>query len=348
MKANKNILLTFDFELFLGSNSGSVENCLIKPTEELMKIVKKHEFSTVFFVDTLYMSRLKEVAKNNAAAANDYSKIISILQNVIDYGGYVFHHLHPHWIDAIYLENSNEWDVSNKDKFALNNLSNEEIEEVFKISDEIISEIYVGKNKPSFSGFRAGGLYAQPFSGFKNQMTKYNIKLDFSVLKNAKSSGDNGAYGFDYSIFPSENIYRFSDDLIVKDDKGDFIEIMMDQFNLDGLNKIMNGIYYRMNFKKPSWKRWGDGRASGNVLKSTVKTSKFSGKESFSIELLNKIKAKLYLKEVKKNDLIHIISHPKLFSPNNLEAFEFFIKGVSSKYTVESDVFKILNEYEII
>ncbi len=210
MKTIKNLLLTFDFELFLGANSGSVENCLIRPTEELMKIVKKHKVSTVFFVDTLYMSRLKEVAKNNTFAANDYTKIVTLLQAVIDFGGYVFHHLHPHWIDAIYLEESNEWDVSNKNKFALNNLSKEEIEEVFQQSEEIISEIYLGKNKPIFSGFRAGGLYAQPFNGFKNQMSKHNIKLDFSVLKNAKSSGDNGAYGFDYSVFPSENIFSIA------------------------------------------------------------------------------------------------------------------------------------------
>ncbi len=134
----------------------------------------------------------------------------------------------------------------------------------------------------------------------------------------------------------------------MKDDKGDFIEIMMDQFNLDGLNKIMNGIYYRMNFKKTSWKRWGDGRASGNVLKSTVKTSKFSGKESFSIELLNSFKAKLYLKEVNKSNFMHVISHPKLFSPHNLVAFDSFLHSVNSKYKIESDIFKILNQCEII
>ena len=31
------ILLTFDVELFLGHNSGTIENCIIRPTELIIK-----------------------------------------------------------------------------------------------------------------------------------------------------------------------------------------------------------------------------------------------------------------------------------------------------------------------
>jgi peptidoglycan/xylan/chitin deacetylase (PgdA/CDA1 family) len=347
MKNRKQILLTFDFELFLGSRSGTVDQCLIIPSIEALKVVKKYNMKTIFFVDTLYLHKLREVGHYNSKAKIDYQKIVKLLRNIIDEGGYIFHHLHPHWLDAVYLEEFNEWDVSNKTRFALNNLSAQEVDSVFEISNEIILEIYSDKRRPSISGFRAGGLYAQPISHFQNSMFKFNIRMDFSVLKNAKSHGSNGLYGFDFSVFPHQDIYKFSNDLIVNDEKGDFIEIMMDQLQLKGLNKIRNGIYYRLNKKKTSWKRWGNGQSSGNLLKSTTRTNRFSVNESFSIELLNTFKARLYFNNMKKNHFLHIISHPKLFSPNSIYSFDLLLQRLTSKYELESDVFKILKENNI-
>lgn len=344
----KDILLTFDFELFLGGRSGSVENCMIKPTNELMKIIKKHKLSTVFFVDTLYLSALKEQGKQNEKALIDYKVILNLLKSLIDHGSYIFHHIHPHWLDAKYLEEFNEWDVSDKTRFALNNLSASEIEKVFALSDEIISEIYEGKDKPPFFGYRAGGLYAQPFENYRNQMQKFNIKMDFSVLKNAKSTGGNGSYSFDYSVFPTEDIFKFSKDVVQKDDQGDFIEITMDQFKLKGFPKIINGLYYRRNFSKETWQRWGDGKSSGNILKSTKKANKFLSEETFSIELLNKYKASLYYNQVKEVDFVHLISHPKLFSSENLISFEKFISKTTKSFLVESDIYAILARKKMI
>ena len=348
MRTTKNILLTFDFELFLGERSGSVDNCLIKPTLELKKIIDRYELSTVFFVDTLYLHRLKEIATTNERAASDYSRIVSLLQSLVDSKAFIFHHIHPHWLDAKYLEELNEWDVSDKSRFALNNLTTEEVEKVFEHSEQIISEIYQNRTRPVLSGFRAGGLYAQPFSHFKSEMLKHGISIDFSVLKGAKSEGLNGLYGFDYSVFPTDTIFRFSDDLVKKDDEGAFIEIMMDQFKLEGVNKIINGIYYRKNVKKDSWKRWGDGKASGNVLKSSIKANRFSNEETYSIELLNKFKALLYAKHLKDENFLHMISHPKLFSQANIDSFELFIKKAMKRYKVETNVFGILENNNLV
>ncbi len=344
----KDILLTFDFELFLGDKSGSVENCLIKPTLEVKKIIDKYNLTSIFFVDTLYLYRLKKIASICEKAFNDYKKIINLLQSLIKSKSYIFHHIHPHWLDAIYLEDINQWDLSNKSRFAISNLTISEIEEVFFISNEILDEIYNSKLKPIYSGFRAGGLYAQPFGLFKSQFEKYNIKLDFSVLKNAKSTGLNGLYSFDYSNYPIDNIFSFSEDVVLKDDKGEFIEIMMDQFKLKGFPKIINGLYYRRNSNKDNWKRWGDGKASGNILKSTKKVNRFLSEETYSIELLNNYKASLYINQLKCDNFIHLISHPKLFSEANVEAFEKFISITLKKYIVETDVFKMLERSSML
>ncbi len=341
MKSQKQLLLTFDFELFLGSQSGTVENCLLKPTQEILKLLSKYKVSSIFFVDTLYLFKLKEISKIHENARIDYDKIIQLLREVISLNGYIFHHLHPHWLDAKYLSEINQWEVSDKSKFALSNLSQIEIEMVFEKSNEIISEIYKNSPTPPCFGFRAGGLYAQPFSQYKKEMDKYNILLDFSVLRNAKSDGNKGGYKFDYSYFPNEKIFRFSDEVNIEDKLGRFIEFTLDQCKLGGINKIINGLYYRRNIKKESWKRWGDGASSGNIVKSTKKVNKFKSEESFSIELLNNFKSNLYIKYFKNEDFLHLISHPKLFSEANLVAFDLFLLNVTTKYEIESDVFKI-------
>jgi hypothetical protein len=344
MKKEKSILLTFDFELFLGERSGSVQKCMIEPTKELLKCIDKHKMSTIFFVDTLYLYRLNEISKSNVKAKNDFETIITLLHEVIDLGGYVFHHLHPNWLDAIYLEEYNEWDVSNKDRFALSNLTKDEVATVFQYSEEIISLIYSGRNKPEVSGFRAGGLFAQPFTHYKEQMEQYNILLEMTVLKNSKGEGENGIRKFDFSTYPDEIIYNFSDDILVKDEKGKFIEIIMDQFKLKGIRKILNGIYYRKNVNKSSWKRWGDGKASGNVVQATTRSNKFLCEETYSIELLNKMKALFYVNEFKKENLLHLISHPKFFSQENVDALDVFLTKATRKYTIESDVFSIIKK----
>ena len=50
-----NIYFTFDYELFFGSNSGTIENCIVKPTNELIKIANKYNVKFTFFVDSGFL-----------------------------------------------------------------------------------------------------------------------------------------------------------------------------------------------------------------------------------------------------------------------------------------------------
>jgi peptidoglycan/xylan/chitin deacetylase (PgdA/CDA1 family) len=160
---DKQLLLTFDYELFLGGNSGSVLQCMLEPTEKIIPILKKHGLKAVFFIDTTYLMQLEKQALSHSLAKNDLNQIIKQLNNLIKDGHYLFHHLHPHWLDAIYNPESNTWDCSNHTHFALSNLTDEQISSLFTYSDNFIKGLYPEKNKPAFLGFRAGGLYSQPF-----------------------------------------------------------------------------------------------------------------------------------------------------------------------------------------
>ncbi len=60
-----NIFLTYDYELFFGEESGSVDKCMIEPTNELLKIAKEFNIKMTFFVDIGYLIKLKEFLPNN-------------------------------------------------------------------------------------------------------------------------------------------------------------------------------------------------------------------------------------------------------------------------------------------
>ena len=108
MKSIKHILLTFDYEPFLGARTGSVKKCLIEPTNHLIKILDIHQAKAVFFVDTLY---IQELGKRNELK-QDYLSVEAQLIDLYNNGHYIFPHIHPHWIDAIYLQNG-QFDLSN-------------------------------------------------------------------------------------------------------------------------------------------------------------------------------------------------------------------------------------------
>jgi hypothetical protein len=102
-----NILFTFDYELFLGKRSGTIGNCLISPTLKLLNIFSKHNISGIFFVDVLWLTRLKD--STSISAKTDLQKIVIQLQKIIADGHYLFLHIHPHWLDADYIEQENQW-----------------------------------------------------------------------------------------------------------------------------------------------------------------------------------------------------------------------------------------------
>jgi peptidoglycan/xylan/chitin deacetylase (PgdA/CDA1 family) len=340
----KHILLTFDFELFLGEKSGSVENSLIKPTKAILDVLKKHDLSPLFFVDTIYLHRLKEIALSHPRAKDDYNQIVELLREVIIHKGYLFHHIHPHWLDAVYDATNNQWDLTNKSKFTLGQLTESEIQLVFHQSQEILNELYAYHKKPKFLGFRAGGLYAQPFGAYKKYFIEHGISIDSSVLLGAHSSNALHGYAFDYTNCPNSTIYRFSNDICNKDSNGPFIEFAINQFEMKGIPKIINGIFYRLNKHNQKWQRFGDGSSSGNIIRSKSSQSRFRTTETFSIELLNDFKARLYFIQLRKVNYINILSHPKLFSQANIDAFDKFLGNSIRNYSIETDIFKIVEE----
>ena len=53
------ILLTFDYEVFFGRSTGSVERTMLEPTEALLELADRYGVKLVFFVDAGFILRLR-------------------------------------------------------------------------------------------------------------------------------------------------------------------------------------------------------------------------------------------------------------------------------------------------
>ena len=324
---NKIILHTFDYELFLGKRSGSLQNCLLSPSEEIRKLLKEFNLKAIFFVDTTYLFRLKNEAIKNQNCKKNLELIFEQLYQLKQEGHYIYHHIHPHWLDAIYLPEIDQWDLSNISKYAFSQIGPKERDAIMEFSFSVINEFE--DNKPS--GFRAGGLYIQPFEDFRLLFEKYNILYEFSVVPDDFSLSKE--FSYDFRNFPSEP-YKFKENLLINDETGHFIEFPISMIKLKGLSKIMNGLYYRLIENKNNN---FDGNPSSLPIINRTRNSRFSMQLPLSMEFLNPINKHSVLNLIEKNNYIHFLSHPKLITDKNLKSLEFILNKISKKYTLISD-----------
>jgi hypothetical protein len=327
MLSKKKLLLTFDYELFLGSRSGSVDNCIIIPTKKVLEILKLYKITgAIFFVDTTYLITLKN--NDNKNCQDDFEKIEKQIKDMKDAGHYVFPHLHPHWLDAKYLPEINQWDLSDTKKYSFSALNKDEKRYSFSQSIKVLEDIIGHQNE---WGYRAGGWCIQPFSDFKSFFKEYNVLYEFSVLKGYSCISD--FQNFNFVKAPEKKIYKFNDDVLIEDNNGMFTEIPISNIKRSLSTKILNSIFIKFLYKK-GITNYGDGLSTTSA---SVKESKSGNSEMASIELLTVINITDYIRKFEKMDFLHFISHPKMLNPHNLTCLEVFLKKVLSKHKLSTD-----------
>lgn len=340
----KKILLTFDYELFLGIRSGSVQKCLITPTKLVLNILKKSKAKAIFFVDTTYIFRLKELSLRHESCKNDLNSIVDQLNQIIQDGHYLFHHLHPHWLDATYLEEINEWDLSKNSRFSFNDISEDERLLIFEFSHTFLKELYVQNGKDILpEGYRAGGLYIEPFENFKKYFRDFGIKYEFSVVPEMYKEGKFLFYDFRGA---PKTPYRFGNKITEVDEYGDFKQFPVSNIEIRNFNKILNSFYFRI-YKNSKLSVFGDGNSVSNSINNPNKVSKkrffsqFSMTLPLSVELLNPVTRLQCEKWMKQHDYIHFLSHPKLLSQQSLDSMDVFLSKMNRRYTIEFDFINI-------
>lgn len=335
MKETKSILLTFDYELFLGERSGSVQKCMLEPTQKLLSIFEYFDFkNAIFFVDSTYLCRLNETAKQHPAAKADYNAVVKQVQDIISKGHYVFPHLHPHWLDAIYSVEQNNWKLPNLRKYRFNSLTEKERAEMMDASVALLNEIILPVNPHyKLDGYRAGGWCIQPFSDFYSLFKKHQIRYDFSVLKGMKNLST--AQYYDFENAPDKVSYKFEENPAVEDTRGNFYEIPISVIKVSARLQFLNKFWLKILWKSGN-RSSGDG--SGVVAeKKEYAENKKTDLEMVSVELLNTVKLLLYKRYLQQNKLMHFISHPKMLSTHNLKSLRNFLQYATTHFDIKSD-----------
>lgn len=117
------LLLSLDYELFFGAKSGSVDACLLKPTQALLRILQVHNVKLSLFVDAGFLCKLEEYSAHFPELLRAQKQIKKQLLSLCEQGHDIQLHIHPHWQDSYY--DGKTW-VSNTQRYRLHDFSTEE------------------------------------------------------------------------------------------------------------------------------------------------------------------------------------------------------------------------------
>jgi hypothetical protein len=314
----KNIFLTFDYELFLGEDSGSLENSILKPTDLLLDTLKECTAPATFYIDTIYIEKLLE---HNLL--DEYKLVKLQIQRMIKEGHRVELHLHPHWYDAIYIPETKRWKFPTYEHYRLHSYNETEIEHIFDKSVELLYNIvHEVDSNYKFYSYRAGGWCIQPFDKIKPSLEKHGIFVDSSSAYGMKS--ESIAHYFDFTNMPNKDIYKFYDNILEENQSGSFTEIASSVVSISVMFKILN----KLLLKLIKYQIYGDGK--GVDFNSTTVLSKFRrSKRILSIESISRFLINKLILQVKFNNVV-LTSHPKFLSKESFEV----IKVLAKKYQI--------------
>ena len=243
----KVVNITFDYELFFGANTGTIQNCLINPTNRLIDLAKKKNAKFVFFIDAGYLFKLNQFS-NYDKADSDLNLITEQLRLLVREGHEIGLHIHPHWEDCSF--DGKKW-IIKTERYKLSDFKPDQVEEIVDKYCKSLEDI-IGKK---ISSFRAGGWCIQPFAGIKNALLKNNLLIDSTVYKNGYHQFT--AHAYDFRKAPDLSEWKFSDNECVIDEKGAFLELAITPDRIPP--QFYYSLYFKMRVDPGSYKPEGDG-----------------------------------------------------------------------------------------
>lgn len=321
-----NILITLDYELFFGPNSGSVEKCILEPTQALLDIVEPLDIKFTCFVDSGYLVALERQLKEFPKLKNDYDEVVGQLRYLAHNGHGVELHVHPHWEDS-YFDGS-QW-VFDTSRYKLADFDKNEIHRIVTEYTTVLKKI----TGQAPIAYRAGGWSAQPFAPIGEALRANGIRKDSTVYPGGYYQSQNQS--FDFRKVPQfTSKYRFSENLVEIDSKGDFEEIPISAI------KVWPSFFWDFALKKLKKQTmhvsYGDGAAIPMSKKEVIR---LMSTPSHSVVSIDGYKSKLITKafeKYKRNTAntgnFVLIGHPKAFTPFSLKKLKQFIEDTAKEH----------------
>lgn len=184
--------MTSDYEIY-GNGSGDIENCLIKPTNEMLALCDKRNIRICFFVDVCEIWAFEQLEKLNPEFKSA-TLIKKQLLEIIKSGHDIQLHLHPQWIKAKYEDN--QWKL-NYQYWRLANVNGLDFGE---FGEGVYGLINKGKtwlenllspidHTYRCKSFRAGAWCIQPEEDIIEALKRLEFKKETSVAKGLKFDG---------------------------------------------------------------------------------------------------------------------------------------------------------------
>lgn len=319
MKKQTPFLLSLDYELFFGSHSGSVNQCMILPTEKLVDMLDQHNVKVSLFVDAGFLVKLKEYATEYPELYKQYNQISAQLLSLSERGHDIQLHIHPHWQDSYYTAKG--WVIDTK-RYRLHDFLPEEISAIVK---EYKKELELCTHNDVFA-YRAGGWCIQPFDKIKLALKENGIWLDSTVFSSGHS--DDPTRHFNFEGTPEAAFWCFSADPLVQDENGYFVEVPISAMKTSPL--FFWKLAFLKLFSKGAFKPFGDGNAM--IANGSYYFSRLT-QTTYGPVMIDGAKAgqlqsafKQHNKKSMNNAVLNVMGHPKSLSPYSLSQLELFIK----------------------
>ncbi len=314
------IHISFDYELFFGNASGSVEKCMLEPTQQLIDIACKHNVPFIFFVDAGYLFQLKKYI-HIETCKQDYDKITLQLNRLASLGHEIALHIHPHWEDCRF--ENNQW-IIDTTRYKLADFTEKEVGEIVSKYHHAIKEI---TGKPCKS-YRAGGWCIQPFESIRKALIENAIFVDSTVYY--KGFHDSKAHFYDFTKAPDLCEWNFENDPCIENKTGMFKEIPVTADQIPPL--FYWKLYLKMRLNPLVYKPVGDGNwlvDKKRIYKHFhTSTNHFACCDGFFASRLQFV---LKDAEKQKKSKMMVLSHPKSMAPYSFNTLNKFIMSAKSK-----------------
>ena len=313
-----NISLTLDYEIYFGAHSGSAERTLIEPTEALARLATRYGVRLVFFVDALWLLRLREEAPRHAALMTEHYRVARQLEALASAGHELQLHLHPHWRDTRWDGQSWQMDLR---RYRLHAFADEEIAEM---TTEGCQALRALAGAQRVCAFRAGGWCIQPFERLREPLRQAGIRIDSTVYTGGRQEGE--AQSYDFTQAPEESHWRFEIDPLLPQEDGSFLEVPI------ASHRVSPWWYWRLaaarKLRLPGHRALGEGQAvplsKADLLRKlftpTASVVSMDGMKSGFLEAAWRNYQRLGMED------FVVIGHPKALTPYSLGRLEAFLR----------------------
>lgn len=210
-------LLTLDYEIFFGPQTGDVGRTLLAPTEALLELARRHGARLVFFVDAGFILALQREMRASSALRADHAALCRQVEAIARAGHEVQLHIHPHWEDARW--SGGRWRLEGT-RFALHAFDPPAIADIVRRYAAVLKDL--AGDRAAYA-YRAGGWVLQPFGKLREPLLAAGVHIDSTVYAGGHSGGE--IQPFDFRGAPRKSRWRFDADPLIEDPGGRFLEL---------------------------------------------------------------------------------------------------------------------------